>query len=173
MNKNLIFEYFIFKSLLNLTSDGGEFKNDFSILKSIKLLFFFSTVNDATHPPLIDKFENVKALPLGHVITDVYSSMKLNNLRYFTFNKNGVILKNTSINEAEFAVELREAVDYRFNLLLQHNPNILRMTAYELVELSHKWYSWNYYFNKAQLNGQSSITIPIEVIKSERKIYTF
>ncbi|GAA0881587.1 hypothetical protein [Sphingobacterium siyangense] len=173
MEKNSIFEYFIFKSLLLLSREGNVFQNDLSILKSIKLLFFFSTVSDLDHEPLIDNFERVKALPLGHVITDVYSSMKLDSLRHFRFNKNGVVLKNPSINESDFDSRIRSEVDYRFDLLLQFNPDILKMTAYELVELSHKWFSWNYYFNKARLNGQSSIDIPIEVIKNERKIYKF
>ncbi|TCV05656.1 hypothetical protein EDC17_107110 [Sphingobacterium alimentarium] len=173
MNKNLIFEYFIFKSLLNLTRDSSEFKNDLSILKSIKLLFFFSTISDSTHSPLIDEFETVKALPLGHVITDIYASIKSDNLTFFSFNKNGVSLKSSSINETDFDINIRQAVDPRFDLLLKNNPYILKMTAYELVELSHKWYSWNYYFNIARSNGLSSIEIPIEVIKTERKIYSF
>ncbi|WP_149914699.1 hypothetical protein [Sphingobacterium cavernae] len=169
MDRIELFEYFIFKSLKH----NGALDNDLSILKSIKLLFFFSTVSEGNNDDfLLPIFGSVKAMPLGHVITDVYTAMKQNSpLSFFIFNKNGVNLKVSSVDESKFSEEIRREVDNRFELLLSLNPDILKMTAYQLVELSHKWFSWDYYFSQARRNGQLSMEIPLEVIKSERKIY--
>lgn len=169
--KNQIFEYFIFKSLIHLRDNNRP--NDLSILKCIKLLFFFSTVENEDGISLLDNFDNVYAMPLGHVEQDIYRRMKENGFDNFSFTKQQTTLKRQSIHSNTFDSDIINIVDSGFNKLLQLNPNILFMPAYDLVELSHQWFSWRYYFDQAKSQNKLSIRIPLEVIRNEYKIYSF
>ena len=169
--KKQIFEYFIFRTLIHLRDHNKN--NDLSVLKCIKLLFFFSTVEDESGHSLIEQFNNVHAMPLGHVETDIYNDMKEDNFTFFSFNKKQTILKQESIFATSFSKEVTDLVNPKFDLLLKKNPNIFFMSAYELVELSHQWFSWKYYFEQAKLQSKSRIKIPVQVIKNEYKIYSF
>ncbi|GGH14710.1 hypothetical protein FAZ19_07230 [Sphingobacterium alkalisoli] len=169
--KNQIFEYFIFKSLVHLRDKNRN--NDLSVLKCMKLLFFFSTVNDDKNDSLIDQFDQVYAMPLGHVETDIYTAMKNNSFTFFSFTNRDTVLKHSSIYTNNFESQIIELVDPKFDLLLEKNPNIFSLSAYELVELSHKWFSWRYYFAQAKAESKSKMKIPIEVIKNEYKVYSF
>ena len=44
------------------------------------------------------------------------------------------------------------------------------MLPLDLVLLSHLWYSWRYYYNKAKEKGVYSEKIPNSVIKLENKV---
>lgn len=169
--KNQIFEYFIFKTLIHLRDKQKV--NDLSILKCIKLLFFFSTVEDGNGDSLIDQFNNVYAMPLGHVEKDIYTGIKENSFENFSFTKQQTTLKKTTIHSSSFDEHVVELVDPKFDLLLQKNPDILFMPAYALVELSHQWFSWRYYFDQAKSQNKLSMKIPVEVIKNEYKVYSF
>lgn len=169
--KNQIFEYFIFKTLVHLRDNGRS--NDLSVLKCIKLLFFFSTIEDENEESLIDTFNNVYAMPLGHVEKDIYTCMKENSFEYFLFTKQQTTLKKQTIHSSLFNKDIVKLVDPKFNSLLQKNPDILFMPAYDLVELSHQWFSWRYYFEQAKSQNKLSMKIPIQVIKNEYKVYSF
>lgn len=169
--KKRIFEYFIFKTLIHLRDNQKS--NDLSILKCIKLLFFFSTVEDEDGNSLIEEFNNVYAMPLGHVETDIYSAMKSNSFQFFSFTKQQTTLKQPTIYTNSFEDNIVELVDQKFDLLLKKNPNIFFMSAYELVELSHQWFSWRYYFDQAKALNKLQMKIPIQVIKNEYKVYSF
>lgn len=169
--KNQIFEYFIFKTLVHLRDNGRP--NDLSVLKCVKLLFFFSTVEDENKDSLIEEFSNVYAMPLGHVETDIYNAMKANSFDHFLFTKQHTTLKQKTINSNLFDKNIIKLVDPKFELLLKKNPGILFLPAYDLVELSHQWFSWRYYFDQAKAQNKLSIKIPIQVIKNEYKVYSF
>ncbi|WP_164111686.1 MULTISPECIES: hypothetical protein [Sphingobacterium] len=169
--KNQIFEYFIFKTLVHLRDNGRS--NDLSILKCVKLLFFFSTVEDDEGNSLIDHFNNVYAMPLGHVEKDIYTWMKANSFDNFLFTKQQTTLKRQTILSSSFDQTVVSIVDPKFELLLKKNPEILFMPAYDLVELSHQWFSWRYYFNQAKSQNKLSMKIPTQVIKNEYKVYSF
>ncbi|HNM25789.1 MAG TPA: hypothetical protein PKL15_10175, partial [Saprospiraceae bacterium] len=79
-NKILAFE-FVLNELMDWHKEltGNETKNDFSILKSLKLLFFVSAArtNSSNHSVLLeDVFTNYVAMPYGHVESDVYAYLR-------------------------------------------------------------------------------------------------
>lgn len=99
--------------------------NDLSILKSIKLMFFFSTVSDDGTEALIDNQYNIYAMPLGHVESDIYDAVKCDSFKYFTFNKHQTFLKTDFVNIDSFSKEVTQKVDERFGILLDKNPDII------------------------------------------------
>jgi hypothetical protein len=67
--------------------------------------------------------------------------------------------------------DIKTKIDISIETLKQENSNLIKMSPFELVELSHTWYSWIFYFNKAKKNGSFSELIPTEIIKSEQKFF--
>lgn len=167
------FEY----TLLRLTQWYSEVSpdgdNDISILKSLKLLFFVSAVDttvDSTETLLDEVFDNFAALPLGHVESDVYAGIKEGGLLYVAIdNRTSAI---TNLEEIEkLPVRYKTKIDHSVFKLKKINYNLVRLSSFELVELSHKWYSWKKNILIAKSRGSSSQPIRVQEIKSEDKIY--
>jgi hypothetical protein len=49
--------------------------------------------------------------------------------------------------------------------------HLITMKPFDLVELSHDWYSWQVTYNRAKKLGKNSEKIDLELIKIEQKIY--
>lgn len=110
-------------------------------------------------------------MPYGNVESDIYS-----NWNHFDFynieNKNLTILKN--ITEDDFILisdnlktEISEAVDS----LTKINSELINYNSLQLVELSHKWFSWESMFSYAKSNYRYSEFIPSNLIKEENKTF--
>ena len=65
---------------------------------------------------------------------------------------------------------IKTKIDSSFKKLLEKNEKVLEMLPLDLVLLSHLWYSWRYYYNKAKEKGVYSEKIPNSVIKLENKV---
>ncbi|KQB38775.1 DUF4065 domain-containing protein [Flavobacterium aquidurense] len=176
MNRNgklRAFEY----TLLRLTQWYSEIypseDNDISVLKSLKLLFFVSAVDttvDSTGTLLDEVFDNFAALPLGHVESDVYSGIKEGELLNVTIDNR--TSKITNLEEIEkLDTRYKKKIDEAVFKLKAINYNLVKLSSFELVELSHKWYSWKKNILIAKSRGVSSQSIRVEEIKSEDKIY--
>jgi uncharacterized phage-associated protein len=167
------FEY----TLLRLTQWYSEISplgdNDISILKSLKLLFFVSAVDtnvDSTETLLDEIFDNFAALPLGHVESDVYAGIKEGGLLYVTIDNR--TSRITNLEEIEkLDIRYKKKIDDSVLKLKKLNDNLVMLSSFELVELSHKWYSWKKNILIAKNRGSSSQPIRVQEIKSEDKIY--
>lgn len=167
------FEYFI-KLLVDWHSEkAGTETNDLSTLKVLKLLFFASAVNTKANSEdtLLDTvFDKYYAMPYGHVESDIYSSIRNNNFTNITVNnRNSTITPNSNIELP--SPKLKKDIDKAIESLKTSNPNIILASSFELVDLSHSWYSWQYYYNLAKKQGLNSIHIPVSEIKEEEKIF--
>lgn len=170
--KIILFEYFLKKLIewfcelhkTDFESFNNHPQNDFSKIKVIKLHFFAcSTTSEA-----LDIYNDFRAMPYGHVESDVYRS--ITSLKYVNINNSKLEIidleKFLNINEEKSAV-----IDTAISKLKLHNENIITLTPFELVELSHKWFSWRINFEQAKINGSYSKPISINLIKQEAKIY--
>ena len=165
------FEYLLIKLVEWHNEACGNVKNDISLLKGMKLLFFVSAVDaktDSKNTLLDTYFNKFVAMPYGHVESEIYASIKYANLENVIINSSSteIIKKDVELNES-----IKRMIDSSVLKLKSQNYNIIKMSAFELVELSHRWYSWKYYFAKARKSYISSIEIPNEVIKQEEKIF--
>lgn len=147
--------------------------NDISILKALKLLFFTSAVDSRKEESdtLLDiVFDKFVAMPYGHVESDVYSNIKSDSHKNIKIDNNKTTITNlATILQLDNVIKTK--IDDSIFKLKGINPELINMSAFELVELSHSWYSWKFYFAKAKRNNTNKESIPNEIIKSEEKIF--
>lgn len=178
--KILYFEYTINKLLewyINLGHE--ESKNNFSVLKSLKLLFFVSAAKAELGKRsllLEDVFTDFYALPYGHVESSVYDEIKITGgeLKYFKITNVGLQRKAAVDGEAfiELDADIKSEIDTSIQYLESKNKYIVTMFPFDLVNLSHAWYSWQKYFKIAKESNVLRMKIPVESIKSENKIFS-
>lgn len=178
MNTNekiLTFEYLV-TSLLKWQGNGIiNKKNDFSILKTLKLLFFVSAVgtDSKSVDTLLDNvFNKFLAMTYGHVEEDIYSEYKKEDgvFTNLIINKNSTTVK-CEFFDYEISKNIKFKVDKAIEQLKQNNENIVNLKTFDLVDLSHEYFSWKYFYSKARKRGDYKENIPIEIIKNEQKFF--
>ena len=173
-SKTEAFEYVLFKLVewYNEECNSTE-TNDISTLKALKLLFFVSSVNtvkESSGTLLDNPFNNFVAMPYGHVESDIYKDIKSSKFQNVVIRNNSTIVENTDfINKLN--TETIVKIDKSINSLKSINKKLIELSAFELVELSHKWFSWKINYQKALQRGNFSHEISISEIKSEDKFY--
>lgn len=165
------FEYVLFKlDEWYKENHPNSNENDISVLKALKLLFFLSAVDSQkdSNDTLLDVvFDNYVAMPYGHVESDVYTNIKLKSHSNISIDN-----KKTTINKViNLEIGTKTKIDNSVKKLKSINNDLINMSAFDLVELSHSWYSWKYYYAKAKRNNTFKEPIPNEIIKSENKIF--
>lgn len=139
-----------------------QIKNDLSKLKVFKLHFFATSTNKEA----IEIFDSFHALPYGHVETDIYSG--LDELRHFELTNTELI----PLDDFYQRVKGREGLASEMvNNLRKINPDIISYSAFDLVKLSHKWFSWKYNYSIAKENYSRSKKINPLTIINENKYY--
>lgn len=160
------FEYLI-EQLLDWHGDL-QF-NDFSKLKSLKLLFFASAVTaDVNNDGLLSIFDNFWAMPYGHVEVDVYEN--LGNTQRIKVNNHNTVIEPIGEDYYNDIDNYKSLIKSSVTLLKQRNNHLVFETAFDLVELSHQWLSWKTSFNLARVNNKLSMPINSATIKSEPKV---
>lgn len=145
--------------------------NDLSVLKTLKLIFFLSTI-EIKGKYLLDKGFQFAALPYGHVELQVYNyfaseeGQKLINKRSLDFST----LPN--IVDIDIDADDKLFIDECIALLQTKNKELINYSPFELVELSHKYSSWIINFGIAQQQCTNRRDILMDEIKKEDKFYT-
>lgn len=176
MNQNekiVLFEYFL-KKLVDwfceyYQVDSANFndhpQNDLSKLKVIKLHFFACSTNDDA----LKIFNDFRAMPYGHVESGVYNS--LDSLEFVKLTNSKLeIIDRQQLNAISH--EKTHVIDEAVINLRAQNMNLISLSPFDLVELSHKWFSWRYNFEQAKKTGAYSSPISSELIKQETKLYS-
>jgi len=172
--KHQLFTYFLYKIADWYRQDGLKDQNDVSVLKALKLLFLTVSAETLNHDDpeadranlLFNYFNDFRAFPLGHVELDIYKSLthSKGETDYYKINNESLIFK-TVIGELG-ENPLYAKIDQAINQLRDKNPKIINYTAYQLVELTHKWDSWKFFYT----DGKSE-RIPVEVMITEPKVF--
>lgn len=171
--KKNLFEYFLFKLIgwhcknhgITLQEFNEHSTNNYSKLKVIKLHFFTCSTTDEA----LDYYDNFYAMPYGHVESDVYTS--LNELENFRIDNFKLTITNLNQEFSEVEDQKRQLIEESVENLKNFNINIIDLSPFTLVELSHKWFSWQYTFNEARKEHFYSKKISSQLIKEEAKIY--
>ena len=171
--KALCFEYILFQLIMWL--DEVEFShNSLTRLKALKLLFFISTIRDKEgSKDLLDVFDNYWAMQHGPVESDIYNMIVRDNLTFYDF-KSRVIHQKKPINEFNFNQlgDLKKQVKESITLLRKKNKNIIKYSAFELVNLSHKWNCWQLSMHIAELSGRGSERMRKQDIRTDNQYYS-
>lgn len=139
-----------------------QIKNDLSKLKVLKLHFFATSTDEDA----LRIFNSFHALPYGHVESDIYANLE--KLNHFDLTNTELIPKDdyylTLDNDNSIGKRMVEN-------LRRENPEIIKYSAFDLVKLSHKWYSWKHNFSIALENSSKSKKINFLTILNENKYY--
>lgn len=167
-----LFEYFLLQLVhwscdfyqIRIADFNEHPKNDLSKLKVFKLHFFACSTDEAA----LDIF-SFKALPYGHVESEVYS--KLDELQYCRVtNKKLEIIDICGFQDQE--PELSELIDQIVENLRKENNDLISYDPFELVDLSHRWFSWRYTYKMAREEKTFSKPIFKKLIAREEKYYS-
>lgn len=175
MNKNQAFDYMIslFKEWhIKETGDNNAYITAFSKLSLLKLLFLTAATSSDENPDLLDVFDNFYALPYGPVESDIYNGINADIINNFTITERSIREKaNPRSYEQDFTegdqIRIKKAVE----LLQSKNPKLVTLNAFELVEITHKWDSWQSAYSFAQFMDQQSAKIKKESIRADRNKY--
>lgn len=173
MNEHKIpaFEYMVIKLMEWFNEENPGKPNDLTLLKTMKLCFFVTAANSDSHFSfsLIDNvFNRFVAMPYGHVESDLYKHLKKGEIKNVKIYTNSPAEK---IEEPTLDPATRTAIDQAVSFLRTKDKSFINHSANDLVVLSHRFFSWKFFFQKARLRGVYSIDIPGSVIKSEAKFY--
>lgn len=163
------FEYFVFKltEWYKEAYECGNLEgNDLSKLKIFKLHFFTTAITASpTENGLLGVFDEFYALPFGPVESDVYSN--LDDLEYFRITNSTLVLKQELNVDDICSTEFKEQIDTAVTKIQSAYFNLIKASAFDLVELSHKWSCWSIVFDFAKRKQSLSAKIPPELIKQE------
>jgi len=173
-NQIQIFQYIQYKLLewYVLSNDCEYNENDFSILKSMKLLFFTVSANCKKDNSLLDTtFTDFVAMPYGHVEINVYNKLK-NPLIHKDFKIDNEKTYFSSIKDfSDISHTIKSEIDHSVDILKKSNYKLINYTAFQLVELSHRFDSWLKTYKTAQEGGRKIEVIEPDLIKNEMKFY--
>jgi len=147
-------------------------KNDFSKLKVLKLHFFIcsasSILTESGNNDLFSHFDKFVAMPYGHVEEDVYNFILHDKTKSFKIDNSRITISDIEpILDSDFTELVKKSILY----LKGVNNNLVNQDAFKLVELSHNWFSWKYYFNSARDLGRLKSYIPVDVLRKENKYF--
>lgn len=174
MNKNLLFEYLVFR--LDEWKKKIEKRNEkvpaFTKLRLQKILFLVCAWNvENTNRKLLNIFDQFYALPYGPVEIDIYEAMKNNKIfQHINFNGNECIYsKIESSVFTSVSSRYRKWIDEAVDNFIKNDRKYLTMPVFDLVELTHKWSVWQIAMQYAKLCGHNSEKMTsLEIIESKK-----
>lgn len=175
--KNICFEYILY-NIINWYKELRPKDSDLltlTRLKVLKLLFFISAISEDEKSDLLDVFDNFWAMQHGPVESDIYNSMVNDKFLSYSFKlkQNVTIKREFDIKEYEAALEnYKERIDNSLEILKKKNSKLVDCSAFDLVEISHKWNSWKLAMQIAELSGKGSEKMNIIDIRSNTKYYS-
>lgn len=146
----------------------------FTRLKVLKLLFFVSAIQkNEENRDLLDIFNNFYAMQHGPVESDIYKAMIDDKLPHYSFKSRSIYVVN-DIQPQDFQElgEIHNRITTSINLLRETNENIVTYTASQLVDLSHKWESWQLAIHMANAFEKGSEPMDCKLIRSNCQYYS-
>ena len=174
--KVLCFEYIIHKLVLwykEICPLETAPVQTFTRLKTQKLLFFVASAKATENSnALLDVFDNFYAMQYGPVEIDIYSLMVLNGLSIYRFKERNTEIKNSDISLfSKIPKDKQILIDESIEELKKRNSKIVSLNASQLIDISHKWASWNAAITCAEIFGKKRWKMSTENIAKDRKIY--
>lgn len=146
-------------------------RSGFTILKSLKLLFFISSVSTKSDRNLLRIFNRFVAMPYGPVESDIYNKILVGGLKKYIITPAGCVLK-TDYEELCVDEDVREEISNAIDRICEINPSFFEYTAFQLVDISHKWSCWRICHSVALEKKKYSISMPSTIIENSTKFYS-
>lgn len=174
MNKNLVFEYIVYRLDGWKRKIGAKKVPVFTKLRLQKILFLICAWNVSKEEPrLLKVFNHFCALPYGPVEMDIYEAMKYTNaFKHLHFEENECVYDamNDSMFE-ELSKATKDYVDEVVEHFISDKRDYLTMPVFDLVDITHKWSVWQISMEYAKLQGRNMEGISNESIINSSKYY--
>lgn len=151
--------------------DHNPERNDLSVLKVLKLLFFVSAYKRKDGEDLLDIFDKFQAMPYGPVELDIYTELSSIN------SQNSIRLTREFMRVAE-SIDFREFNQIYLNKVQlsifefkEKFPEMISFDAFRLVNISHQWNSWTKSYNMACLKGLSIWPMEVVSIRKDNQYF--
>lgn len=172
-NKKLLFEYLVYLLEQWKQEKHPHSKEAFTKLKLQKILFLVASVKATEdNHPLLDVFDNFYALPYGPVEIDIYEAMCNNSFKTIKFEGNDC---KQNLNEEDFTAldkDPKKAMRDAVQAIKDKGSDYVISDAFELVDITHKWTSWQIAMQMAEMFGSKRESMSTEdIINSTVKAY--
>lgn len=178
--KILAFEYLVYRLIewyKDITTNGEDISSHFSRLSVLKLLFLSAAIKDETieevnKKDLLGIFDNFCAMQYGPVEIDVYSAIVNDTLSVYRLSNKSVEFKRSADKAFENLSDvLRMSIDNAINILRSKNANIIKYNATQLVNITHKWQSWQNAMWLANISGYRQSPMTTASIRKDTQYY--
>lgn len=178
--KILAFEYLVYRLIewYNTTvSSTNVIPPNFSRLSVLKFLFLTAavkdeTISDVNHQDLLGTFNKFCAMQYGPVEIDVYSAIVNDTTQVYRFGNKSIEVKISTYDIFNNLPEtFRASIERAIRILGNKNPKIICYNATQLVNITHKWQSWQNAMWLAEIDGNRQSPMPIESIRKDAQYY--
>ena len=154
----------------------GKALSSFTRLKALKLLFLVTAVDaspKAEEDGLLNIFDNFYAMQHGPVESDIYDAMVHHKTSVYEFEGTRTIKKEVD-SDPFLGIDEQEKMMLEGSVesLKKKNPNLITYKPFDLVDVTHKWSSWQVAYKVAQFIGKGSERMSIESIKQDNKYFS-
>lgn len=172
--KRYLFEYLVFLLKQWRDEQYPNFNEAFSKLKLHKILFLVAAVKATSQShPLLEVFNNFYALPYGPVELDIYDSMNGNAFKRIKFEGNNC--KSNDLDDCYFEDlnnAQKQAMIKAIRAIRDMGADYITKDPFELVDITHKWTSWQVAMQVAEMLGNKRELMSTEdIINSTVKAY--
>lgn len=145
----------------------------FPKLTAMKLLFLAAAPKEEGGDDLLDIFDNFYAMPYGPVESDVYNAIQEDKLPSFSVKYRSIEPREGAepYNAKRYNCKLYHRVRNAVNDLREKNEKLVLLNAFELVEITNRWSSWNRTMSFAEFMKQLSAKMSIDSIRDSSKIF--
>ena len=173
------FEYLLYKFIGWFEKEKGITDNshtlflaDFTRLKVLKLLFLVSAVNEDND--LLSIFDKFYAMRHGPVESEIYDAMVNEKFRFIQFKDRTTSFKQPfeSWTFEDLSPQDKLLLDSAITSLSNKNSSIILYPAMTLVDITHKWISWQSAYMMAQMLNKGSQLMDVSLIREDAKYYT-
>lgn len=179
--KILAFEYLVYRLIewynTAISSHATIIPPNFSRLTVLKLLFLTATVKneeieDVNKKDLLGLFNNFCAMQYGPVEIDIYTAIVKGHTKYYKLDNNSIEIsqiQDDSFDSLESS--LRNSIDVAISLLSTKNYNLIQYNSTQLVNITHKWQSWQNAMWIANVSGNRQEPMPTDSIRQDTPYY--
>lgn len=178
--KILAFEYLVYRLIEwynEVTPLSETMTSHFSRLSVLKLLFLTAaikddSIDDVNKKDLLGTFNKFCAMQYGPVEIDVYSAIVNDTLSIYRLSNKSIEVKR-DVDRAFHNMPdmLRQSIDNALNILRSKNANIIRYNATQLVNITHKWQSWQNAMWLANISGIRQSPMTTDSIRKDMQYY--
>lgn len=146
----------------------------FTRLKLQKLLFLSSAINASKdNPDLLSIFDNFYAMQYGPVESDIYNAMMNDEFTKLSFSEKYMKVKEDITNiSPKLDKNIVKMIDNAINQLRLQNDQLIKYPAFQLVEITHKWKSWQNAIDIAVALDNGSEKMLVDNICRDTKYFT-